>query len=123
VMQEWISSPIGMHPVESGQWVLAADAYAERDRLAAENAELKEDAIRDAGIECRLKAALAAADATLDRFRDVVPKGWHWCADCEKMTPPDDEDPDFCGVCESENYWHRGVHVALQTILYPENET
>jgi len=122
-MQEWISSPIGMHPVESGQWVLAADAYAERDRLAAENAELKEDAIRDAGIECDLKAKLAAANDTQDRFRDVVPKGWHWCADCEKMTPPDDEDPDFCGVCESENYWHRGVHVALQTILYPENET
>jgi len=96
---------------------------AERDRLAAENAELRSDAIRDAGIECRLKAELAAANATLDRLRDVVPKGWHWCADCEKMTPPDDEDPDFCGVCESENYWHRGVHVALQTILYPPETT
>jgi len=73
-MQEWISSPIGMHPVESGQWVLAADAYAERDRLAAENAELRSDAIRDAGIECRLKAELAAANATLERLREAVPK-------------------------------------------------
>lgn len=42
-MQEWISSPIGMHPVESGQWVLADDAKAERERLAAENAELRKE--------------------------------------------------------------------------------
>jgi len=42
---------------------------AERDRLAAENAELRSDAIRDAGIECRLKAELAAANATLERLR------------------------------------------------------
>lgn len=112
----------------------------ERDRLAAENAELKgyrarwessENAIKETirrqdrayAERDRVNVALAAANATLDRLLEAVPEGWHWCADCEKMTPPDEEDPDFCGVCESENYWHRGVHVALQAILYPENDS
>ena len=92
-------------------------------RLTAERDRLRKD-LNDIGEDYhRLATDLAAANETLDRLREVVPEGWHWCADCEKMTPPDDEDTDFCGVCECENYWHRGVHVALQAILNPENET
>ena len=41
----------------------------ERDRLAAENAELKQRLTRSI-----IAAELAAANATLDRLREVVPK-------------------------------------------------
>lgn len=89
---------------------------AERDRLVAENAEL--EYWKQGNIRCA--SQLATANATLDRLREVVPECWYWCADCEKMTPPDEEDPGFCGVCESDDYWHRGMHVAIKTILYPK---
>jgi hypothetical protein len=97
-MQEWISSPIGMHPVESGQWVLAADAYAERDRLAAEISAANTAYASLLESHELILDALTESDAMLDRLREVVPK-WDSC-----------------------NAW--GCSTAkVKAILYPENET
>jgi hypothetical protein len=107
---------------------------AERDRLAAENAELRAE--RDIAIKCygeykaRIRerskivdAQRAAANATLDKLREVVPKGTRWCSDCEKMTLPDADDPDFCAECEGEDVWIRGVLVDIHDVLYPKETT
>lgn len=94
--------------------------------LAAANAR-NAQLWRGVGIAIRLKnkyySELAAANAALESLREKVPEGTRWCSDCEKMTPPDADDPDFCAECEGEDVWTRGALVDIQAILYPKETT
>jgi hypothetical protein len=52
------------------------ELVAERDRLAAQNAELTADRDSETRWACQYKAERDAANATLDRLREVVQTGF-----------------------------------------------
>lgn len=103
------------------------DMTAERDRLAAENAELKARYLHVAELnhnqvsmvraDC---AALAAANATLDALREAVPSREHWmhCCQCGTvMTPRRVLDIQECPNCFA---MLQEIPGKLIDILYPQ---
>jgi len=117
---KWCGDPIALYTVfdepvcdckESFEFspalTLADEMETERDRLAAENAELLESLAEYAhavgaghpspctlGPLCPychidgIDEQLAAANATLDKLRDLLPEGGVWCYACNRATVP-----------------------------------
>lgn len=99
---------------------------AERDRLATENAELRElleieqaTALDAAELSAAWANAASEANATLDALREAVPEGTKWCTDCDAFTmPATDPEGEFCSECEGDGYWNTGFPYAVYAILH-----
>jgi len=132
-------------------------AVAERDRLAAENAELRESLAEYAhavgaghpspctlGPLCPychidgIDEQLAAANATLDKLRDLLPEGGVWCYACNRATVPvwgeepyEHIDPKYnqmkttfrCSICKRDTHAKDSCVDTLRAILHPQPET
>lgn len=129
---------------------------AERDRLAAENAELRESLAEYAhavgaghpspctlGPLCPychidgIDEQLAAANATLDKLRDLLPEGGVWCYACNRATVPvwgeepyEHIDPKYnqmkttfrCSICKRDTHAKDSCVDTLRAILHPTPE-
>lgn len=105
--------------------------------LDAENAELrKQCAAFHAEANDHYLASLAA-NATLDRLRDLLPEGGVWCYACNRATVPiwGEEpyrhiDPKYkqmkttfrCSICKRETHAKDSCVDTLRDILYPTPE-
>lgn len=118
---------------------------AERDRLAAENAELRKQvedwktgSTHEAHYGDDARRDLAAANATLDKLRDLLPEGGVWCYACNRATVPvwgeepyEHIDPKYnqmkttfrCSICKRDTHAKDSCVDTLRAILNPQPET
>lgn len=117
---------------------------AERDRLAAENAELRKQvedwktgSTHEAHYGDDARRDLAAANATLDKLRDLLPEGGVWCYACNRATVPvwgeepyEHIDPKYnqmkttfrCSICKRDTHAKDSCVDTLRAILHPQPE-